>query len=204
MPLELKKASTSDTEVILDAFLDAFHDHPADRIVFGSSSKQSREFWTKFIDDSLQDPNTHFVLITDTDSPPPKRVIAFAKWVEQCTTTYPTSMSQLPLPGNVNTAFADEFFGAMARKHEEIMGDRPHWYLESFGVRTEHQRKGLGGLLLRWGLERADEAQVEAFLDSSPAGADLYTKHGFETKESMTFDDGNYEEKFMVRQPKKL
>ena len=59
------------------------------------------------------------------------------------------------------------------------MGERRHWYLELLAARPEWQGKGVGSALLRWGLERADEEGVEAYLEASPAGKGLYEKMGF-------------------------
>ncbi|KAI1494064.1 acyl-CoA N-acyltransferase [Biscogniauxia mediterranea] len=205
MSITLRKASVSDTAAICSVFFDAFRDHPANRRVFNPSLKQTQEYWSRSIDSELRNPNAHFVLVTDTASSPPGQVIGFAKWIEPRTASSPPPPPQHPWPQGADTAFADEFFGTLAKKHTEIMGDRPHWFLELLGVRTEYQKRGAGGILLRWGLQRADEAQVEAFLDSSPAGAALYAKHGFKTVDAVPFDDpgGEYVEKFMVRQPKK-
>ena len=90
----------------------------------------------------------------------------------------------------------------MDKKRKEIMKDRPHWYLDMLGVRKEFQGKGAGTTLLRWGLEKADEAGIEAYLAASPAGTPLYKKHGFELLETVLIDKGNRVENFMVRQPK--
>ena len=71
----------------------------------------------------------------------------------------------------------------------------------------EHQRRGVGGLLLRDGLKEADKAGVKTIVMASPVGVNLYKKYGFEHVRTVTQDDspyggdGNYQQFFMVRQP---
>lgn len=48
-------------------------------------------------------------------------------------------------------------------------------------VLPEYQGRGLGGLLLRWGLKKAERLGKRVFLLSSPEGKYLYAKYGFET-----------------------
>lgn len=95
------------------------------------------------------------------------------------------------------------------------MGERKHWYLELVGTRPEWQGKGAAGMLLRWGLERADADGVEAYLEASPKGRPIYEKFGFSEVERLVVDleaigegkdvgDGEKEfvEVFMVRPAK--
>ena len=57
----------------------------------------------------------------------------------------------------------------------------PHWYLPWIGVRPEAQGRGLGGALLRRGLERADRDGLPAYIEATSwRNAALYVRHGFE------------------------
>lgn len=61
----------------------------------------------------------------------------------------------------------------------------PHWYLAVLGVHPKAQRRGIGGMLLDWGLQRAREETeqrgkaVPVTMTSSPAGQGLYIRKGF-------------------------
>jgi hypothetical protein len=67
----------------------------------------------------------------------------------------------------------------------------------------------LGALQLKWGLEKADEMGVQAYLESSPKGKGLYAKHGFEEEGMMKFDarewgrEEDVPHTYMVRPAKK-
>lgn len=57
---------------------------------------------------------------------------------------------------------------------------RKHYYLEIIATRPEWQGKGAAGMLIRWGLERADQQGVECYLEASPVGKKVYEHFGFE------------------------
>jgi ribosomal protein S18 acetylase RimI-like enzyme len=69
------------------------------------------------------------------------------------------------------------------RRHNRLM-PRPHWYLEMLGVEPSRQRFGLGGVLVRHGLQRADADRVPVFVETeTAANAAFYSKLGFQTLE---------------------
>jgi GNAT superfamily N-acetyltransferase len=56
---------------------------------------------------------------------------------------------------------------------------RPHAHLHICFVRPDYRRKGVGALMMSWGVAKADEMKVEAFLESTPIGKNLYERFGF-------------------------
>ena len=48
------------------------------------------------------------------------------------------------------------------------------------GVLPEYERRGIGGQLLKPGLEQAQEDGVSVYLGATPAGKPLYDRNGFE------------------------
>ncbi|MEU8635984.1 GNAT family N-acetyltransferase [Amycolatopsis sp. NPDC048633] len=56
----------------------------------------------------------------------------------------------------------------------------PLWHAQFVGVRPGHQGRGVGGRLLRHGLDRADAEGVPTYLEaSSPGSTRLYRRLGF-------------------------
>lgn len=78
-----------------------------------------------------------------------------------------------------------ELFNRSKRKH---MGARPYWVLETLVTHPDHHRRGAGGLLLKWGCDKADEASMETYLEASGMGEPLYRKYGFEPVENIALD----------------
>jgi ribosomal protein S18 acetylase RimI-like enzyme len=67
------------------------------------------------------------------------------------------------------------------RKMSESHPKEPHWYLPMIGVDPMRQGRGIGGTLMRYALERCDEEQLPAYLESSnPKNITLYQRCGFE------------------------
>lgn len=46
-------------------------------------------------------------------------------------------------------------------------------------VHKDHQRKGVGKVLLQWGLEYSAKVSLPVYLEASPAGYGLYLQYGF-------------------------
>jgi len=76
-------------------------------------------------------------------------------------------------------------------------------------VDPEYQRRGVGDMLVKWGIEKADKVQLPSFLEASEVGKGLYLKNGFEAVNEEIFDLSKYGRKgievntAMIRQPKK-
>lgn len=101
-------------------------------------------------------------------------------------------------PGE-DKALGEEFFKVLEGEHWEIMGGRGHFFLELIATDPGYGGKGVGGMLVKWGCERADELGVEAYLDSTPMGKGLYEKFGFGAVKGVGFLEGRYLQSFMVR-----
>ena len=62
-------------------------------------------------------------------------------------------------------------------------------------VRQDHQRKGVGRLLVNWGIQKADELDIECFVEATDAGRMLYQKFGFTKLMKVLVDAENGDEK---------
>ncbi|EMD97305.1 hypothetical protein COCC4DRAFT_140314 [Bipolaris maydis ATCC 48331] len=82
----------------------------------------------------------------------------------------------------------NEVFSVMNANKREVLGQKPCYVLDTLVTLPQHERRGAGGMLVRWGCERADEAGVVAFLEASPAGAPLYARFGFQRVKEVSFD----------------
>jgi GNAT superfamily N-acetyltransferase len=209
MKLILRPAIPSDAPALTDIYFSAFSSDDISLLCFPRGSPSVYAFWYDSIIDEMKDPNSHFLCIVDEDAQAPasptdstaptQRIIAYAKWVSPAaplTTNLPT------WPAGSDTALANHFFGNLVRSHERIMGGRKHWYLELVATRPESQRKGAAGMLLRWGLQRADAeggAGVEAYLEASPEGKPVYEHFGFREMERLVVLEGRFVECMMVR-----
>ncbi|KAK0654784.1 acyl-CoA N-acyltransferase [Cercophora newfieldiana] len=67
-----------------------------------------------------------------------------------------------------------------AKKHLGPEGHANMWYLIILGVDPNHQRRGIGKRLVRWGLEQAAAEGQQVFLIATPEGRPLYESLGFQ------------------------
>ncbi|KAI0883044.1 acyl-CoA N-acyltransferase [Annulohypoxylon maeteangense] len=203
MSIQIRKATESDIPSIIDTYFDAFRDHPLTLRAFFPGSEPVRQWWAEGIGADLRDPSTHYLVVTDSASADPERILAFGKWRVWLTSTTPPAPPIPSWPEGADVPLLEKFFGAIDQKHKDILQDRPHWYLDMLGVRKEAQGKGVGTRLVEYGVTKADEARVEAFLAASPAGAPLYQKYGFEIHSTLPMGENGRVETFMLRPAKK-
>ena len=138
----------------------------------------------------LNDKNMVLEKVTDTST---DTIIACAQWNRTPART-PEEVAKPPdlppwAPG-ANAAVKNHFIGEFFHTRDEIMGGAPHWVLSILVALPEHHRRGAGSMLLKRGLERADEDGWDSYLEASPKGKGLYEKYGFGTVKRMDIDLG--------------
>jgi ribosomal protein S18 acetylase RimI-like enzyme len=90
---------------------------------------------------------------------------------------------------------------AVESMRTEVAGG-PHWYLAGIGVEPAEQRQGLGGALLRPGIEGAARAGLPAvLLTNNPANLSFYEGHGFRVVREAETPRGGPTAWAMVKRP---
>ncbi len=85
---------------------------------------------------------------------------------------------------------------------EEHMPDEPIWFLDMVGVDPAHQGAGIGAALIRFGLERSEETDVPALLETgTPRNVPYYERFGFRVFDEGDAPDGGPHVWFMRREP---
>lgn len=64
--------------------------------------------------------------------------------------------------------------------------------LDFFAVHPEHQGKGVGTALLKYGIEKAKEMNMDIFVLAMVGGFRIYTRMGFELMETVVQDATRY------------
>ncbi|TDZ25412.1 putative acyltransferase SID5 [Colletotrichum orbiculare MAFF 240422] len=75
---------------------------------------------------------------------------------------------------------AEELINPLCDMKEKLWAGRKHVYCHVIAVKPEHQRRGAGALLTKWGLAMAELAGLPVYLESSEEGFPLYQRLGFE------------------------
>ena len=121
---------------------------------------------------------------------PDGKIIGMAKWhlfLDPASTENPWDVE---LPPTANIALYNRFFGDLNAVRVKWLGGKRHILMAILAVDPEYQRMGVGHELLRWGLDLADEEQVETWIDASAAGHPLYKQFGWEDVGKVDIDLG--------------
>ncbi|KAJ7490597.1 hypothetical protein FB451DRAFT_1022800 [Mycena latifolia] len=122
------------------------------------------------------------------------RVVGIADWIFISEKRARASEGVTPAPPRERTqadALAEESVDLELRQQvgetssalrNKTMGDSEYWYLSLLFVDPGYQYRGIGQVLLQWGLDHADKHSppLEVYLESSDDGLRLYEKNGFE------------------------
>ncbi|KAL8827651.1 MAG: hypothetical protein Q9170_006927 [Blastenia crenularia] len=154
---------------------------PASRLAFIESGFRDHFNYPTSPTSSVHPQEIHILAIIDTST---SAIISHAIWTYfpigyRADTDIQLHHSYLPpgINGNLLSTLdqrAGEHRSSHALRHES------HWLLATLGTHPDYEGKGAGGMLIRWGLEKADEMGKRCFVDSSARGLDLYKKFGFE------------------------
>lgn len=94
----------------------------------------------------------------------------------------------------MNTQLGDAFYTAMFEAEKAVIKPKgvPYIGLNVLAVLPEYERRGIGGSLLRQGLQKVDSVNVWTFLIASKTGRGLYLKNDFEVAQELDFDATKY------------
>ncbi|KAK5948231.1 putative NRPS-like protein biosynthetic cluster [Knufia fluminis] len=206
-------ASIPDIRKVYDVYFAAFDGELVTQILFpwdihneefrSGHTTHTLEYWHK---DNLQ--YTYKCVDTDTDEIVGMSLWDF-HWEER-------SQEQRKLPAvdwleGEQKKRAEEFIRAFWQRKEELIGGRQHVYCHVVAVHPKYQRRGIGGMLTRPGMEVAEQLKVPLYLEATDRAVRLYEKLGFEKLSKGIFlgpevagGEGSLEAPVMVRMPSSL
>ncbi|KAL9134539.1 MAG: hypothetical protein Q9175_004275 [Cornicularia normoerica] len=91
-----------------------------------------------------------------------------------------------------NEGLMKDFFAQLSAGRERWLVPEKTFFLHMLAVDPAYQRRGLGSMLIRPGLEDADKAGAQTYIEASPDGMPLYLKHGWEPVDKMVIDMGKH------------
>ncbi|KAJ6788771.1 hypothetical protein PWT90_03322 [Aphanocladium album] len=194
MPLHMREATEADTDAIARLARAAF-DPATDAIARNlfpvrlqaaapSSAEDPAIAWRR-TRKGIKMKTERILLMVVTDDALDGKVVGFSMWEEPLREGHEgESMTKgvVPCP-----TLDEEAYKQLRTVSEDATiaflgkdGSKHMWYLDYLGVDPEHQRRGIGKMLLNWGLDKAREENRDTYLIATPAGLPLYQAVGFE------------------------
>ncbi|KAJ5813391.1 uncharacterized protein N7503_000141 [Penicillium pulvis] len=136
----------------------------------------------------LEESKNTYLLITEQATNKP---VAFTWWAHskgQTKAQWEEGYANRYRPPTMNGALMDATGGVRYMKRANLLGEKKFFQLKELFVLPEYQRQGLGGLLVAYGVHRADELCLPAYTEATPEGLGLYLKHGFKEVDRVTVD----------------
>ncbi|KAG8668507.1 hypothetical protein FPOAC2_07795 [Fusarium poae] len=143
---------------------------------------------------ALQNPEVHSLVAEEAGE-----TVGFIRYKDMTKKPEPNSnASDKPPPPQVWTIkdhmkdlwqWFDKRSEEMDASKEKALDGRDHFEVMHIMVHPDHQRKGIGGLLLKTVTEKADAVNAPAIITSSIEGHGLYKKHGFESLGTWAVDN---------------
>lgn len=205
MPLTLAVAHIDDIPNITAAEWNAFENplQPIFRLycpVTNSNRAQSIARYAKELQEDLQEQHTNienvWLKVVDSDSADEDVIVGGAQWlfVTQEITSIEQSVRSLSKrwPEGGAKMFASQAFRilreAEAKHKAGRSGQHSYATLGTFFTIPEYRKRGIGNMLMEWGLKRAGEKGLEAWIEAAPPAVPFYERHGFMPMETTHLD----------------
>jgi len=229
MDIQLIPATVASVPEMIDCGRRAFENDALEHAIFPNrseallDSKESKEYRMNRIRKRLQSPDWHYVLATIDSTEAPVKVVGYAGWMAPPPQENDTEQKRWDgavqsqtehQPFAIEDEYCPEGMDMDAFKHgneviekakKEILGKEEHrvWYLASLAVDPDFKGKGIASKLVKWGISKAEEVGLPAYLESSPAAVGLYRRLGFKElrKLSLIRNNESHVQTVMMRTP---
>ncbi|RFU27584.1 hypothetical protein B7463_g8756, partial [Scytalidium lignicola] len=221
MPLHLSPATEADVEEIASLRITSFSKNVLLHAQF-PTEEAIRDFHQVLVGDLLEairdvtravllvrDVDTNIITSTDIDTgsnSTSNQIIGFAEW--KLPVSEAVAHPPFTWPKSSRQDYLDEYGDKARDAIGRVVGNQPCYHLTFLGTHPDFRCRGIGTMLVNWGLERARIENIPVYLESEVAASSLYRKLGFKIADrfSMTLagmrENGGsyiYEEVCMLR-----
>jgi GNAT superfamily N-acetyltransferase len=190
MPLRVEPMLESDVEnfgVVQEA---AYGSGPVSRAIYTRPPPpESSASFVSGVYKSLQNPEHVNLKVVDVDTGERISYARYFVFTRERTEEEIDQTFVIPplIPESVEDAHI-AFFTYLYTSRRTLPHQTPHIWLASLVTLPAHQRRGAGGMLLTWGIDKAQELGLDIYLQGSSSGYPLYKKYGFKDLSSHTLD----------------
>ncbi|KAF6525274.1 hypothetical protein HZS61_011069 [Fusarium oxysporum f. sp. conglutinans] len=131
---------------------------------------------------SLASPDSHLVVAIDDEKGPDEKVVGFSLWDAPPASGGDSAPSQEIQCAALDKEAYNEMKKTVNQDAADTFGEQGIagvWHLDYIGVSPGNQRRGIGKMLLQWGLDNAAAERKDCYLVATEAGRPLYVDAGF-------------------------
>lgn len=198
MPLELRPMTADDALSWARVRSIAYYGPTHDVLHSGRIRESSLRGVAEAHKQVMQQPDTWHWKVVDTDAAPSPddphdnggRTIAVSVWAMENTASI-TRADQAPgfVPPELRLDALSSLLGPLRAAQKAIMGSAPPYLkLRSLATHPEYQGRGAAGLMLDWGLDKADREGLAVYLDATQQARPLYERRGFNVVRVIEWD----------------
>lgn len=194
MPLEVRPMTLADAPKWASLHYPAFKDAAIGILWTAPPSQSSTDLLATQFGKAISNPDNQIFKCVDTDINDELVGIAFWEIFPRERTMEEVLANQTarePFPEE-NRPARLEFMQGLWDAQRETMGTKPHVELAILVVDPKHQRRGIGRMLVQWGVDKSEELGIPATLEASKAGFRLYSSVGYKEVKRITFKTAKY------------
>ncbi|MCJ1307436.1 hypothetical protein MMC25_001082 [Agyrium rufum] len=203
MPLRLRPIESSDYAQIVPIQFAAFAAEPYHDMLFpGGPSLANYAMVAKMLEkETEEDPTAVFLVVVEvgvdgtTDAGQEHRldgaegkqevIVGAGRWNVYEEPFYPKEgwedvKADWLEEGTAEREYCEIVHGDIKRKRIRAATGRRGCFLDLLYVDPAHHRRGVGQLIVGWGVKKADELHAMAWLEATQAGMGLYQRNGFQ------------------------
>jgi GNAT superfamily N-acetyltransferase len=144
-----------------------------------------------------QKPGVEAVWLKVVDTAKDNKIVGGAQWVfyknrpDQASDQAAQDTLQMSVPDR-HPEGGSRIFATLAVEQlsvaEAKKGSRPYAYIGAFFTIPDYRTQGIGGMLMTWGLEKADELGFESWIEAAPSAVSFYERHGYVKVQDIELD----------------
>ncbi|KAL6717454.1 hypothetical protein ACLMJK_005369 [Lecanora helva] len=199
MKYEVTAAALSDADRIADIHMAAFGANVLLLAQFPTLAirDQLRKCIAQKAADDIRDPYVAVLIARDQH-----QIISFAKWSLPVLEAQSYVEAPWKWPEGTNYSVLNEWTQKVEDAQSKTLRDSP-----SYRTDPDHERRGAGSALIKWGLDKCVEDNLPAYLESTLTAGPLYERLGFTLVENISIILGGstlYHEACYLYKPSKL
>ncbi|KAE9364503.1 hypothetical protein N431DRAFT_421531 [Stipitochalara longipes BDJ] len=169
--------------VEIEAFNDPFFGFW--QVFYGTSSQE--DFCARQLSWHKGDPSSHWIYVTDVET---GDVIGGAQWNIYEENPYAEETAMLTPYWLPEGPFKDVASQLLYRflSYRPTRMNEPHILLNFCFTHPKHRRRGVGRLLMEWGIQKADDLGLASYIEATDIGLKLYEAHGFKVEGDVDLD----------------